>query len=436
MARAEWVHGARIVVAATSRLAREAPQRTRGQPAGSDEMQCSFHIDRGSTEFCLGCEAPLCEGCAYRHRNTTLCVHCYAPRLRRAERVRLIAWSAGLLAVVAGAWAFYSSSAEQNRLRKRYGAYAEEIIRLRHIWQDDRCNVPAGQQLADLLVAASNAPEALRVAQTMADECPSSTDPLVKLFFIQRRLLDLAGATRTADRLIALAPFKPEGYAFRAIARDAAGEFQAAAHDFRQALRLAPRLLDVPVNLANVLEKMGRYCEAADPLEQALGYYPGLENRYEIERRIDRLRQQGACERASLKDAVVAVSFDRREEVIIVDARVNSAHTGRFIVDTGASSVVITQDLAEKVGVSDVLRSSPVFVQTAGGVVNAFPARLESVDVHGATVSDLPVLVCETMGDDVDGLLGINFLSRFNVSIDHELGQLTFQPKQARQRGN
>ena len=399
-------------------------------------MKCSFHIERDSTEFCLTCEAPLCEACSYRHRGLSLCIHCYAPRVRRAERVRIAAWAIGLVAAVVGVWGFYDSNAEQNRLRKRYGAYADEIMRLQHIWSTDRCNVLAGQQLADLLVESSNAPEALTVAHTMADECPSSTEPLIKLFFIQRRLLDLEGATRTADRLIALAPFKPEGYAFRAIARDAAGEYPAAAHDFRQALRLAPRLLDVPVNLANVLEKMGRYCEAADPLEQALSYYPGIENRYEIERRIERLRQQGACERASLDKSVVSVPFDRQEEVIIVDARVNSAHTGRFIVDTGASSVVITQDLAEKVGVADVQRSSPVFVQTAGGVVNAFPARLESVDVHGATVSDLPVLVCETMGDDVDGLLGINFLSRFNVSIDHESGRLTFRPKQAKDRAS
>jgi predicted aspartyl protease len=81
------------------------------------------------------------------------------------------------------------------------------------------------------------------------------------------------------------------------------------------------------------------------------------------------------------------------------------------------------------VGVKDLRKTSPVFVQTAGGVVNAFPARLESIDVNGAEVVDVPVLVCETMGDDVDGLLGINFLSRFNVSIDHHVGKITFRQR-------
>jgi aspartyl protease family protein len=416
----------------TPPVARPSDARPVDDAAGRTEaatMQCSFHLDTDATEFCLSCETPLCETCAYRLRNMTLCVHCYAPRIRRRERVRAVVWAVGLAVLVVGAYSFYASSAEVNQLRRRYGAYADEILRLRHIWEADRCNLPAGEQLVDLLVESSNAPEARDVAASMASKCPSSTEALVKLFFIQRRLLDLEAAIGTADRVIKLAPFKPEGYAYRAIAREAAGELEAAVHDFRQALKLSPRLLDVPVNLANVLEKMGRFCEAADPLEQAISYYPGLDNRYEIESRIERLRQQGDCVRSSLAGSEVAVQFDRREEVIVVDARVNAEHDGRFIVDTGASSVVITRGLAEKVGVKDLRKTSPVFVQTAGGVVNAFPARLESIDVNGAEVVDVPVLVCETMGDDVDGLLGINFLSRFNVSIDHHVGKITFRQR-------
>ena len=393
-------------------------------------MQCSFHQDREATEFCLSCEAPVCGLCTHRLGGYSMCIHCYAPRVRRKTRIRNVALTIVGILLVIGTWSFYTSNAEQNRLRLRYGEYSDEILRLREIWSGDHCNLPAGEQLADLLVESSNAPEARDVASAMAEECPSSTEALIKLFFIQRRLLDLTGATETADRLIKLAPFRPEGYAYRAIARETSGQHEAAVHDFRQALRLAPRLLDVPVNLANVLEKLGRYCEAADPLEDALSYYPGLDNRYEIENRIERLRQQGDCVKASLDGRLVSVPFDRKEEVIVVDARVNHGHSGRFIVDTGASSVVITRDLAEKVGVRNIRKTSPVFVQTAGGVVNAYPARLESIDVHGAEIVDLPVLVCETMGDDVDGLLGINFLNRFNVSIDHKDGTITFRARE------
>ena len=93
---------------------------------------------------------------------------------------------------------------------------------------------------------------------------------------------------------------------------------------------------------------------------------------------------------------------------------------------------MITDELASRVGASTQFENIPVFVQTAGGVVDAYPSKLAQVAIGGAQVQDLPVLVCETMGNDVDGLLGANFLRRFQVAIDHESGKILFRNRDGR----
>jgi aspartyl protease family protein len=306
------------------------------------------------------------------------------------------------------------------------GAYSGEVLRLQALWEQTPCNIAAGERLADLLLEAGLAKQAASVAEQLVTQCPPTEAGLTRLYVAQRRLSDNGSAERTAGRMISMAPYRPEGYALRGLAREARGLLEAAADDFSYALELGPRLLDVPVNLANVLERMGRPCEAAKPLEDALTYYPSLDNRFELERRVERLRAAGSCPKAVAGGSGVKVPFDRSEEVILVNGVVNGTHSARFVLDTGASSVVLSRALADKLGVAPPSLATRVHVQTAGGVVDAYPARLDALDVEGARVHDLPVLVCDTMGQDVDGLLGISFLSRFNVGIDHNAGVVMF----------
>jgi len=313
-----------------------------------------------------------------------------------------------------------------------YGSHANEILRLKEILKTDTCNLSAGRQAIHLLMESSNHAEASVLANQFAHNCPTTIEALISLFFVQQRSLDHRGALETADEVIRFAPHRPEGYAYRAIAREASGSLEGAVQDFQKALSLNPRLLDVPMNLANVLERTQKPCDAAGALEHALTFYPGLENRFELERRIERLRRHGDCHSASTDQETVEVQFDLTQEVVTLQGHINGEHPAKFILDTGASSVVITNELASRVGASTQFENIPVFVQTAGGVVDAYPSKLAEVAIGGAKVQDLPILVCDTMGNDVDGLLGTNFLRRFQVAIDHESGKILFRNRDGR----
>jgi len=93
-----------------------------------------------------------------------------------------------------------------------------------------------------------------------------------------------------------------------------------------------------------------------------------------------------------------------------VDARVDGARIP-FMVDSGASMVVLRESDAAMAGIHPLPRDYSATVTTANGKINAAPARLRRIDVGGITVQDVEALV---LPNDVLGqnLLGVSFLSR------------------------
>jgi aspartyl protease family protein len=92
------------------------------------------------------------------------------------------------------------------------------------------------------------------------------------------------------------------------------------------------------------------------------------------------------------------------------DARVNGRHID-FMVDTGASLVILRETDAANAGLHPMPRDYTATVSTANGKIKAAPAKLERIEVGDITVFDVPALV---LPDDVlsQNLLGVSFLSR------------------------
>jgi aspartyl protease family protein len=93
-----------------------------------------------------------------------------------------------------------------------------------------------------------------------------------------------------------------------------------------------------------------------------------------------------------------------------VDARVNGRHID-FMVDTGASLVILRETDAANVGLRPMPRDYTATVSTANGRIKAAPAKLERIEVGDITVFDVPALV---LPDEAlsQNLLGVSFLSR------------------------
>jgi aspartyl protease family protein len=100
----------------------------------------------------------------------------------------------------------------------------------------------------------------------------------------------------------------------------------------------------------------------------------------------------------------------RRDGHFAVQSRVNGVFTD-FMVDTGASMVVLRETDAANAGIRPSPADYTATVLTANGKVKAARAKLDRMEVGGITVYDVQVMV---LPDDIlsSNLLGMSFLSR------------------------
>ena len=107
-----------------------------------------------------------------------------------------------------------------------------------------------------------------------------------------------------------------------------------------------------------------------------------------------------------------------------VNVRLNDSVVAPFLVDTGASDVVIPKAVADQLGL-DLSASRTGFYRTANGTVQQSLVTLESVDLGGAKARNVPATVSPSMSV---GLLGLSFFNHFQYRVDPGQGIITLRP--------
>ncbi len=115
--------------------------------------------------------------------------------------------------------------------------------------------------------------------------------------------------------------------------------------------------------------------------------------------------------------------------LILVHVHANGRGPFQMAIDTGTSTSAITRELAKELGL--VAREIPP-VTGGGGQVQASAAELESFQLGGARIDQLPVVVADfftmlntAIGAKLDGIVGYNFLRHYKVVIDYPGEMLT-----------
>ena len=122
---------------------------------------------------------------------------------------------------------------------------------------------------------------------------------------------------------------------------------------------------------------------------------------------------------------IVPVSLAGRSAIVAVT--LNQAVRGNLMLDTGATVTVISHRLAGLLSLRPTGRGA---AQTVGGVIAVATARLRSLKVAEAEVTDLPVIVHDfTLDPRFDGLLGMDFLGRYHVGLDAQKQVLVLTPR-------
>jgi aspartyl protease family protein len=95
---------------------------------------------------------------------------------------------------------------------------------------------------------------------------------------------------------------------------------------------------------------------------------------------------------------------------VLVDGLVND-RTVRFLVDTGATTVVLNEVTARRLGFHPARGDFTHVARTANGAVPVAPVRIDEIRIAGIAVRDVQAIIVP--GSALDGnLLGMSFLSR------------------------
>jgi Aspartyl protease len=112
---------------------------------------------------------------------------------------------------------------------------------------------------------------------------------------------------------------------------------------------------------------------------------------------------------------------------VIVPATFNGSLKAYLQLDTGASSTLVSRRIANRLALSALGSRKGL---TVGGAITVSVARLGSLNVGGAEVRDLIVSIHDFSPDPrVEGLLGLDFLRNFHVSLDTRRKLLVLGPR-------
>ena len=125
------------------------------------------------------------------------------------------------------------------------------------------------------------------------------------------------------------------------------------------------------------------------------------------------------------------VNFSHDLQGIVVNVMLNDKVSAKMVLDTGASLVMITRDIAGKLGM-DLSNAKPdLKAQVADGrQVNVKRVILRSMEVQGVVAKDVEAVVLLEDAGNLgfgDGLLGMSFLKKFNFNVDQKEKNLTLQ---------
>lgn len=204
----------------------------------------------------------------------------------------------------------------------------------------------------------------------------------------------------------------------------ARGDYAAAERLFTRALAQAPDEPLLHYHRGVALMRLSRWPDAHAAFESALRLNPPAD--------VATAAKEGIRSVAPLIRAP-AVGTHRGDEASIplrrvgggwmASVRLNDSRTVEFLVDTGASSCVISPQVANALGIELGPRAESVTMQVVGGRTTGPIIKLASVRVGNAEAEDV-IAVVHPISPGIDGLLGNSFLGRFTVTLDPQQGIL------------
>ena len=270
---------------------------------------------------------------------------------------------------------------------------------------------------------------AAQLANDHYEKCAKHPEFLELGYAYNVQLGEYSKALQIINRLIEYDPANADYRFSRGKVYEDTKSFAKALMDYISTLDLLgrPEKIDVDqfYEIATMYAQLGKFCEAATPLETYISYDFVKRKTPQLDRLISEYRLKGNCNKSTSSDAA-PVRVRKSGSVLLVEAALNNV-SGLFVLDTGASLVSVIKSFAAKAKISvDV--DDKVAPQTANGLTDGHLGTASSIQVGNAYSTFVPVVVVDDAklgtDDNVVGLLGMSFLSRFVVNVGKDTVEL------------
>ena len=283
------------------------------------------------------------------------------------------------------------------------------------------CDQNAIVELAKALEHLGYRREAAEGLTNFVKACGGPDEALNRAADIFLKLPDNDKALAVADEIVRRAPKSSYATYLRGTVRAAAGDNERALTDFANSIELyGNNKKNIPAKvylaMSDAYAKLGRFCEAAAPIQTWVAFDRINRDTSSTEKTIADYQKRGNC--ASTME-LQTERFPLRGHVVTVQAEINGVR-GNFVLDTGATYVSVRSAFADRARIpQSILNQVPMI--TANGHTRATLSRADKIAVGKLEATNVPIVVQrpdnDGFGVGVDGLLGMSFLSRFDVRL-------------------
>lgn len=312
----------------------------------------------------------------------------------------------------------------------RRPAVAKELSALAR----ERCDREAVYGLSRALQEESYRREAAEGLVSFSDKCGGYSEGVRRAINLMLDISDYPRSVALAGKLIGMEPNNDNGYFLRAVAYERAHQCQNAIADYSSAIALFGNKEKISSlsyeSMSRCYEELGQYCDAMSPIESWVAINPGDYDNDQTRSILRRLAAKGKCAEAATgkKEEVLK---RKGGGVIRAEASINDVK-GTFVIDTGASFVTIKKTFAEKAGLK--VAGQRVKLNTANGTVDGVLTKAQSVKLRSLASERVQVVIQvddeDDYGEGTDGLIGMSYLSRFDIALDGKT--LRIRPRKAK----
>jgi clan AA aspartic protease (TIGR02281 family) len=125
------------------------------------------------------------------------------------------------------------------------------------------------------------------------------------------------------------------------------------------------------------------------------------------------------------------IRFSSANGHMVVPVLLNGSRNADLLFDTGAGITVLSEELAQRLGLAPIAGKS-IKLKTVAAEVQAQIATLDSITVGDFSKADFPVAVVDLNLDNnrtFQGILGMDFLGSYAIRIDNQASRIFLTPR-------